>query len=240
MKTLLRWQDVDVYLGGAQQVHALRQVSLQVNQGERIAIVGPNGSGKSTLLRAVHGLQRTWGNAWMAPELTSRQWRQAMLFQRPYAMRLSVLHNIRIGLWLQGSPWASTKTLALQALERVGLQALAYRNGRALSGGQLQRLALARAWALRPKLWLLDEPTASLDPHAKRDVEALIANFAQDPDCTLLFSSHNLGQVKRLAKRVWYVQSGQLLADLPVEQFFDAGFLAAHCPEAFAFTQGEV
>ena len=240
MNTLLRWQGVDVYLGGAQQVHALQQVDVQVNEGERIAIVGPNGSGKSTLLRAVHGLQRTWGSAWQAPELASGQWRQAMLFQRPYAMRVSVMHNIRIGLWLQGSPWASTKQQALQALERVGLQALAHRNGRALSGGQLQRLALARAWALRPKLWLLDEPTASMDPHAKREVEALIADFSQDPDCTLIFSSHNLGQVKRLAQRVWYMQSGQLLADLPVQRFFDAGFLAEHCPEAFAFTQGEV
>ena len=240
MKTLVRWQGVDVYLGGAQQVHALRQVSLQVNEGERIAIVGPNGSGKSTLLRAVHGLQRTWGEAWQAPEFASRHWRQAMLFQRPYAMRVSVLNNIRIGLWLQGVAWVETAALAQQALARVGLQALAHRNGRALSGGQLQRLALARAWALRPKLWLLDEPTASMDPHAKRDVEALIANFAHDADCTLLFSSHNLGQVKRLAKRVWYVQSGQLLADLPVEPFFDAAFLATHCPEALAFIQGEV
>ncbi len=240
MTTLVRWQEVDVYLGGAQQVHALRQVSLQVSEGERIAIVGPNGSGKSTLLRAVHGLQRTWGEAWQAPEFASRQWRQAMLFQRPYAMRVSVLNNIRIGLWLQGVAWAETAALAQQALARVGLQALANRNGRALSGGQLQRLALARAWALRPKLWLLDEPTASMDPHAKRDVEALIANFAHDADCTLLFSSHNLGQVKRLAKRVWYVQSGQLLADLPVEQFFDAAFLASYCPEALAFILGEV
>lgn len=239
MKTLIRWHGVDVFLGGALQVQALNQVNLQVNEGERIAIVGPNGSGKSTLLRAVHGLQRTWGEAWLSPEFASRQWRQAMLFQRPYAMRVSVLNNIRIGLWLQGVAWAETAALAQQALARVGLQTLAHRNGRALSGGQLQRLALARAWALRPKLWLLDEPTASMDPHAKRDVEALIADFAQDPDCTLLFSSHNLGQVKRLAQRVWYLQSGQLLADLPVEQFFDSTFLASHCPEALAFIKGD-
>ena len=123
MKTLLRWQGVDVYLGGAQQVHALRQVSLQVHEGERIAIVGPNGSGKSTLLRALHGLQRTLGNVWVAPEFANCQWRQAMLFQRPYAMRVNVLNNIRIGLWLQGVAWSDTTVLAQQALARVGLQA---------------------------------------------------------------------------------------------------------------------
>ena len=74
-----------------------------------------------------------------------------------------------------------------------------------MSGGQQQRLALARAWALRPDVLLLDEPTASLDPHAKREVEALMAEFASD-GMTLVFASHNLGQVKRLARRVVYLE----------------------------------
>lgn len=236
---LFNWQQVSASMGGLQQVKALQHITLQVHAGERIAIIGPNGSGKSTLLRALHGLQATQGEAWRAPSL-SEKGAMAMLFQRPYAMRMSALNNIRVALWLQSVPWAHTKSLAVQALNKMGLQAVAEQNGRTLSGGQLQRMALARAWVLRPRLWLLDEPTASLDPHAKRDVEALIATFAQSDDSTLIFSSHNLGQVKRLAQRVWYLQQGRLLADMPVEQFFNESHLAAQCPEALAFIRGEI
>lgn len=236
---LFDWQQVSVSLGGLSQVKALRNICMQVHEGERIAVIGPNGSGKSTLLRALHGLQPTQGQTWRAPRLSARG-AQAMLFQRPYAMRMSALNNIRIGLWLQSIPWSESKSLAMQALTKMGLQDVAAQNGRNLSGGQLQRLALARAWVLQPRLWLLDEPTASLDPHAKRDVEALIAAFAQSADCTLIFSSHNLGQVKRLAQRVWYLQQGRLLADMPVAQFFNEPHLAAQCPEALAFIKGEL
>src|SRR5690606_29955445 len=104
---------------------------------------------------------------------------------------------------------------ALAALARVGLAELALRSARTLSGGQQQRLALARAWALQPQVLLLDEPTASLDPHAKREVEALMASFAQ-AGMTLVFASHNLGQVKRLASRVVYLEQGHIRADAPV------------------------
>ncbi|UFS56646.1 ATP-binding cassette domain-containing protein [Comamonadaceae bacterium M7527] len=236
---LFDWQQVSASMGGLRQVKALRNISLQVHAGERIAIIGPNGSGKSTLLRALHGLQATQGQAWRAPSLCEKG-AMAMLFQRPYAMRMSTLNNIRVALWLQSVPWAHTKSLAMQGLHKMGLQAVAEQNGRTLSGGQLQRMALARAWVLRPRLWLLDEPTASLDPHAKRDVEALIATFAQSDDSTLIFSSHNLGQVKRLAQRVWYLQQGSLLADMPVAQFFNESHLEAQCPEALAFIKGEI
>jgi tungstate transport system ATP-binding protein len=90
-----------------------------------------------------------------------------------------------------------------------------------LSGGQQQRLALARAWAIRPDILFLDEPTASLDPSAKREVEALIDNFA-GAGMTLVMSTHNLGQVKRLANRVIYLEAGRIAVDLPVDQFFGA------------------
>ena len=123
----------------------------------------------------------------------------------------------------------------------MGLQALAQRSGRELSGGQQQRLALARAWARQPDLLLLDEPTASLDPNAKREVEALIAEFAQGQDrpLTLIWASHNLGQVKRLASRVIYMEQGRVLADLPVQQFFDQSLLEDRFPQASAFVKGE-
>ena len=104
----------------------------------------------------------------------------------------------------------------------------------------MQRLALARAWARNPQLLLLDEPTASLDPHAKREVEALIQSFSQSkPDVSLLFASHNLGQVKRLASRVLHLEHGQVLADLPVAEFFNPERLQAVSPQAQLFVQGE-
>jgi tungstate transport system ATP-binding protein len=235
----LALRQAEVRLGVTGRVHALRGVDLRIGVGERVALVGSNGSGKSTLLRTLHGLlPLTAGNLERAPHL-----RVAMLFQRPYLMRLSVLNNIVLALWLQGVPWRSAAPLALEALQRVGMADLAQRNARALSGGQLQRLALARAWVLRPSVWLLDEPTASLDPHAKHEVEALIADFcardAQPMPATLVFASHNLGQVKRLASRVIYLERGRLLADLPVHEFFDPERLQAVCPAAHLFLQGE-
>ena len=103
-------------------------------------------------------------------------------------------------------------------------------------------MALARALARQPDLLLLDEPTASLDPHAKRDVENLMQAFAQGeggPPLTLVWASHNLGQVKRLATRVMYLEGGRLLADLPVADFFNAAVLPRHSSAAHAFVQGE-
>jgi tungstate transport system ATP-binding protein len=226
---------------GAQQ--ALKCVSLRMAAGERVALVGANGSGKSSLLRTLHGLvPPTQGQVIQTPGV-----RQAMLFQRPHMLRLSALNNVALGVWLDRSRalnWRASKTLALQALQRVGLQSVAQQNGRQLSGGQQQRLALARAWARQPDVLLLDEPTASLDPHAKREVEALMADFAAGPTpdkpLTLIWASHNLGQVKRLSTRVVYLEFGRVLADLPVSDFFDPTLLAECSPAAHAFVQGEL
>ncbi len=214
-------------------VQALSGVSLVLNAGERLALIGSNGSGKSTLLRLIHGLAApTEGLAQRAAPL-----RQAMLFQRPYLLRASCLANVALGLWIRGTRWPAAKLRAQVALERVGLEALAHRNAKTLSGGQQQRLALARAWALAPELLLLDEPTASLDPHAKREVEALLA--ALTDGMTLVFASHNLGQVKRLATRVVYLEQGRVLADLPVAEFFEGRLLQDHYPAAHFFVKGE-
>jgi tungstate transport system ATP-binding protein len=228
MSALFELQAVGVNFG---KVQALKACGLNIRAGERVALVGSNGSGKSTLLRTLHGLVR--------PSVGSLQVdaaaRQAMLFQHPYMIRASAQTNVALGLWLKGVAWKTARAQALQALERVGLQALAQRNAKALSGGQQQRLALARAWALRPDVLLLDEPTASLDPAAKREVEALMAEFAQ-AGMTLIFSSHNLGQVKRLASRVMYLEQGRLLADLSTHDFFNGPL--PH--EAEIFVKGEL
>jgi tungstate transport system ATP-binding protein len=218
---------------------ALNQVTLRIDRGESIALVGTNGSGKSTLLRLLHGLLRVSGGE----RLCDPQARQAMLFQRPYLMRASVLVNVALGLWLRGLSWSRACELARAALVRVELGHLAQRNARQLSGGQQQRLAMARAWAQQPDVLFLDEPTASLDPHAKREVEQLMADFSNVSDgspVTLIFASHNLGQVKRLAKRVIYLEQGRVEVDLPVKEFFDAQYLRSVSPAAYLFVQGEL
>jgi tungstate transport system ATP-binding protein len=221
----------------ARAVRALSEVSLQIDAGERVALVGANGCGKSTLLRLLHGLTApTSGRIHSEAAL-----RQAMLFQKPHLMRLSVQANIALGLWLRGTPWKQAGVQALAALARVGLLALAQRSARQLSGGQQQRVAMARAWALQPQVLLLDEPTASLDPHAKREVESLIEAFASASQAmTLVFASHNLGQVKRLASRVIYLEQGRVLADLPVHDFFSGPLLQQQFPAAHLFVKGEL
>ena len=213
------------------RVQALKGCTLRVEAGERLALVGSNGSGKSTLLRTLHGLLRPTSGGF---EHDARA-RQAMLFQRPYMLRASVLNNVALGLWLNALPWQQAKVQALAALQRVGLADLAGRNAKALSGGQQQRVALARAWAMKPQVLLLDEPTSSLDPTAKREVERLMAEFA-GAGMTLIFSSHNLGQVKRLSSRVIYLEQGRLIADLPVDAFFGGRLPAA----AEYFLKGEL
>ena len=144
-----------------------------------------------------------------------------MVFQRPFLLRLSVLRNLRVALWLARARLAAPERRARadEALARVGLQALRDRPATALSGGEQQRLALARSWSVRPAVLFLDEPTANLDPSAKKEVEALLAGFAAE-GMTIVMSTHNLGQAKRLATRIVYMDSGRIDADLPTAQFF--------------------
>lgn len=216
------------------RVTALHGVTLTLRRGDRLALVGANGSGKTTLLRLLHGLLPHDGQR-AEHAIDGRPPRVAMLFQRPFLLHLSVWRNLMLALWLGGVAKAERRVRGLDALERVGLTALIDRPARALSGGQQQRLALARAWALKPDILFLDEPTASLDPSAKREVETLITDFATS-GMTLVMSTHNLGQVKRLASRVAYLESGRLVVDRPVDQFFNAELP----PEAAQFLKGEL
>jgi tungstate transport system ATP-binding protein len=209
----LALEDASVRFGS---VLALNRVSLRLERGEFLALVGPNGSGKTTLLRALHGMLASQAQ----PQLAAGMVRQAMVFQRPFVMRLSVANNMRLALWLAGVPSPQRAARSAGALQRVGLQGLEERPARALSGGQQQRLALARAWAMQPELLFLDEPTASLDPSAKKEVETLLTGFAAE-GMTLVMSTHNLGQAKRLASRVVYLEDGEIHADLPTTEFFN-------------------
>ena len=236
---LLTLQAASVSFG---TTRALQDVSLQLLRGERLALVGANGSGKTTLLRLLHGLQaadRPTNRLSRTEHLLQPENRPplcAMVFQRPFLLHLSVRWNVLLGLWLQGVPAAQREARCQQALQRVGLGTLAHRPARALSGGQQQRLALARAWALQPDILFLDEPTASLDPSAKQEVETLVREFADD-GVTVVMSTHNLGQAKRLATRVAYLAGGRLVADRPVDEFFDSPDLPV---EAQQFLKGEL
>jgi tungstate transport system ATP-binding protein len=208
-------------------LQALAAVDLVLHRGECLALVGPNGAGKTTLLRLLHGVQTPQASATGAPTRivhtaagAAGPLRSAMVFQRPFFVDLSVRRNLLLALWLQRVPRTQRGPRCDEALRRVGLARDAGRRALELSGGQQQRLALARAWALKPDLLFLDEPTASLDPVAKREVESLVAGFVAE-GMTLVISTHNLGQAKRLATRVACVEAGRLQVVLPTRQFFD-------------------
>jgi tungstate transport system ATP-binding protein len=219
------------------EVQALHPLHLTLRRGDRLVLVGANGSGKTTLLRLLHGLVPcSAGRREVHPLRPEGHAPHAsMLFQRPFLLNLSVARNVSIALWLHGVPASRRAARCRQALERVGLVHLARRNARALSGGQQQRLALARAWAVHPDILFLDEPTASLDPGAKREVEALIGEFANE-GMTVAMSTHNLGQAKRLASRVAYLEGGRVVVDLPTERFFSETLPG----EAAQFLRGEL
>lgn len=209
---LISMKDVSMQLG---RVQALQGLNVSITQGEAVALVGANGSGKSTLLRLMQGLIAPTQGRVVQVDLK----RQAFVFQKPWMLRTSVLSNVALAAWLKGQKWANAKQSALTALQQVDLADLAHRPARALSGGQQQRLAVARACVSQPQLLLLDEPTASLAPQSKRELEQLMA-LLQSQGMTLVFASHNLGQVKRLASRVIALDAGRVVFDGAASDYF--------------------
>lgn len=220
----------------AGDVRILRGVSLELGAGAPSVIIGPNGAGKSVLLRLLHGLlSPTEGRVdWAAPPGEAAR-RQAMVFQRPVLLRRSVLANALYPLRLAGVPRALREGRAREALALVGLDALADRPARRLSGGEQQRLALARAAALAPEVLFLDEPCASLDPTATRAVEEIIATLAAR-GTKIVMTTHDLGQARRLAGEVLFLCRGELREHAPAASFFASPATA----EAAAFLRGEL
>ena len=196
-------------------------ISLLLEQGPRTIVLGPNGAGKSVLLRLCHGLlQPTSGRIkWNAAEIPGAPRRQAMVFQRPVLLRRSARRNVTYALKLAGFHGQEREDRATEALRKVGLEAHAERYARALSGGEQQRLALARVWALRPEILFLDEPTASLDPGATHEVENVIAAM-HAAGTKIVMVTHNLGQAHRLGDEVLFLHQGRLVERTPAGQFF--------------------
>ena len=210
-------------------LHVIKPLSLDVEAGPSTIILGANGAGKSVLMRLMHGL--------LAPTAGRISWsskgRQAMVFQRPVMLRRSALGNVVYALKVAGV--ADAEGPAMDALKEVGLADLAHRPARVLSGGEQQRLALARAWALHPEVLFLDEPTASLDPSATHEIENVIRAF-DAAGTKIVMATHNFGQARRLADEVIYLHQGRVLERAPVEQFFSKPATA----EAEAFIKGEL
>ncbi len=218
----------------------LDQVNLDIGPSGKTLVLGPNGAGKSLLLRLCHGLVEPssgridWalGNGDSAQQ---RRRRQAMVFQRPVLLRRSALANVAHALALQGVPRLERGERAAEALDRFGLLPLAARPARVMSGGEQQRLALARAWALRPEILFLDEPTSALDPSAVKAVEDAVLTF-HEAGTRIVMTSHDLGQARRLADEVVFLCNGRLLEQTPAEQFFRQ----PGSPEAAAFLRGDL
>jgi tungstate transport system ATP-binding protein len=208
-------------------LHIIKPLSLDIEAGPSTVILGANGAGKSVLMRLMHGL--------LAPTLGKVCWnapgRQAMVFQRPVMLRRSALANVAYALRVAGRD----ESAAMEALEEVGLAHVAHRPARVLSGGEQQRLALARAWALHPEVLFLDESTASLDPSATREIETVIRAF-DAAGTKIVMATHNLGQARRLGDEVIYLHQGRVVERAPADRFFSQPATA----EAAAFIKGEL
>ena len=203
-------------------------------RGAPTVLIGPNGSGKSTLIRIAMGLiaptagRVTWGGL---AETNGR--RLAMVFQRPVMLRRTVAANVAYALASGGRVVRPTHIREL--LQRVGLAALADRPARRLSGGEQQRLALARALAREPEVLFLDEPTANLDPASTRAVEDIVGAVASS-GVKIVMATHDLGQARRLAGDVVFLARGRVVEHTPADRFFTGSMT----PEATAFLRGDL
>jgi tungstate transport system ATP-binding protein len=226
-------EDVSVRAGA---VTILDRVTLELAAGAPTVLIGPNGAGKTTLLRLAMGL--------VAPSRGHVSWggrerveptRRAIMFQRPAMLRRSAGGNIRYALAAAGMPRAGRKTRAGELLGLVGLGALADRPARKLSGGEQQRLALARALAREPQVLFLDEPTASLDPAATKAIEDAIRTVALR-GIKVVMSTHDLGEARRFAGEIVLLHRGSIVESGPADAFF----AAPKTPQARRFLAGEL
>jgi tungstate transport system ATP-binding protein len=230
----LRLHDVSFAAGGRAIIDG---ISLEIEAGPSTIILGANGAGKSVLMRLMHGLLGASSGRieWSAPEQPGASRKQAMVFQRPVLLRRSAQANIAYALKIAGVGEPQRGAQVREALESVGLAHLAHRPARVLSGGEQQRLALARAWALHPEVLFLDEPTASLDPSATREIESVIRAF-DAAGTKIVMATHNLGQARRLGDEILFLDQGRLVERAPVGEFFSKPQSA----QAAAFIKGEL
>jgi tungstate transport system ATP-binding protein len=229
----VRFDDASYAAGG---VTILDRISLAFEYGQPTVLIGPNGSGKTTLLRLAMGLiqpttgRMTWGGRECVPPT-----HRAFVFQRPVMLRRSAAANIAYVLAAAGVPRGQQDTRTNELLALVGLDGLGARPARRLSGGEQQRLALARALAKEPQVLFLDEPTASLDPAAIKAIEDIIRAVTLR-GIKVVMSTHHLGEAKRLAGEIVLMHRGRIVETSPAKTFF----AAPKTDEARRFVAGEL
>jgi tungstate transport system ATP-binding protein len=214
----------------------LERISLKFAPGPPTVLIGPNGAGKTTLLRTAMGLTiPSGGHIRWAGETIPDAIRRAIVFQRPAMLRRSAGGNIRYALRAAGTPRCRRRAAEEELLAQVGLQHLRNRPARRLSGGEQQRLALARALALDPAVLFLDEPTASLDPAGTKAIEDIIREIARR-GIKVILSTHDLGEARRLAGEIVLLHRGRVIEIGPPSAFF----AAPRTVEARKFIAGEL
>ncbi len=199
----------------------IKDLTCTLERGPITAVIGPNGAGKSLFLRLCHGLiQPTSGTVHWGGAPDNPVNRQAMVFQRPVMLRRSVVANIEHVLAARKIPRSERAPRIEEVLERTGLARFATQSARTLSFGEQQKLAIARAWVLKPDVLFLDEPTASLDPAATHWIEELVLSI-HDGGTRIVMTTHDLGQARRLAREILFMFRGRLLEHSEAEPFFD-------------------
>ena len=217
-------------------VTILDRLSLTISPGEPTFVIGPNGSGKTTFLRAAMGLvaptegRVTWGGRdGVSPH------KLAFVFQRPVMLRRSAESNVRFTLSAAGVPRIEHDGRVAELFKLVGLDGLQKRSARRLSGGEQQRLAIARALARDPSVIFLDEPTASLDPAATKAIEDIVRTITARGVKAVL-STHDLGQARRLANDIIFLHRGRIIETGATSEFFES----PRSPEARSFIEGDL
>lgn len=225
--------DVELRRGGRR---ILGPVSLTLDGPGVTVVMGPNGAGKTSLLRVMHGLDRAGRGAvrWTGDPAIARR-RQAFVFQTPILMRRKVVDCIAYPLRLDGVSRAAGRDRAAEIAASVGLADALDKMSAVLSGGEKQKLALARALIRQPEVLFLDEPCANLDGRATRDIEVILL-AARAAGARIVMSTHDIGQARRMADEVWFLYDGLLREAAPSADFF----AKPQTPEAAAYLRGDL
>lgn len=214
----------------------LGPINLTLAPKGRTMILGPNGSGKTTLLRVMHGVERlSGGTAQWATSQDDAQRTQGYVFQTPILLRRSVFDNLQYPLKLIGMPRKTREAAARDWIARIGLDAASTLPANRLSGGERQKLAIARALIRDPQVLFLDEPCASLDGRSTREIEGILLD-ANKKGTRIIMTTHNIGQAKRLATDALFMLGGLVHEAGPADRFFDA----PQTPQLNAFFKGDI